>query len=193
MTVSATSGSNGLAGLPGGLRKFLKDSFVTAGNIRAAEDGRYNVFDKKLNFIPKVGTAVKQNNHVTVDKKVGNKYFAKVKATTTFSPARANSVGLIAKKQDENNYLAIEVNSSNEVRFMKYENGNRSILKSVKMEKSTGKEFTMSLDVNVNRFTFYINDRKVFSETDGSFKNGEFGFGAFEGPASFSDLEIYKA
>lgn len=191
MTVSGVGSATGSSFFTG-LRKVLSGSFGSDGLVRPPEDGRFSISGGNMLFIPNLRSSNPHHNHVTVDKNLRNRFAAKVDVEGDFSAATYKSVGMVVKKQDKDNMLVIEVNSKEEVRLVKYQDGNKSVLKSVKLDESLSSEFEMAVDVNNSKIKFSIDGEEVFSETDSSFRGGEFGFGSFTGTSTFSNLEVYQ-
>lgn len=191
MSIEAIRNS-GLAGLATGLRKILKDSFRDINNLKQGNEGRFVATSEGLQFTPKVGTTKMENNHAVVKRNLGNKYVAKVKVEGKFSAANASNVGFVLKKQDEKNMLAINMQSDGSVRLVKFENGQKSILQSVKLSDPPTDEFEMAVKVDNRKISFMVDGKEVFKTSDGSFSGGDFAFGSFRGTNRFKDLEIYR-
>ena len=191
MSIEAIRNS-GLAGLAGGLRRILFDSFKDTSNLKRGEQGRFLPTAEGLQFTPKVLNSKPESNHAVLKRNLGNRFVAKVKVEGKFSPAKASNVGFILKKQDEKNKLAINMQSDGQVRLIKFEDGKKSILKSVKLSEPPTDEFEMAVKVDNRRISFMVDGKEVFEATDDSFKGGEFGFGSFKGTNRFRDLEVYR-
>jgi hypothetical protein len=81
---------------------------------------------------------------------------------------------------------------SKEARLIKFENGQKTIIKSETLKKSPERDFNLQVEMNVNSYNFFVNGEKIMSAKDNSFSGGEFGFGALDATASFSELEIFQ-
>jgi hypothetical protein len=189
---SATNSS--LNSLSSSLRLFTNKPFGDNPQVRDGSAGRFSITGGKLSFLHDNNASPREKNHFVTTKKPGNRFFAKVDVATRFNKlsSSTNSVGMVLKKQDDKNFLAINLDSKNQVRFLKYENGNRSVLKTATLKEDVGREFDMAVDVKGSKFTFYVNGEEVFTAKDSTFSGGEFGMGGFDIPANFENLEIYK-
>lgn len=184
--------SAGLSGLAGGLRRILFDSFKDTRNLKQGSEGRFISTLEGLQFTPKVGSSKMENNHAVLKRNLGNKFVAKVKVEGKFSAANAANVGFVLNKQDEKNMLAVNMQSDGSVRLVKFENGQKSILQSVKLKNPPSDEFEMAIKVDNRKISFMVDGEEVFKTTDRSFNGGEFGFGAFRGTNRFKEFEVYK-
>jgi fructan beta-fructosidase len=174
------------------LKLALSDTFNTGANFKGGPSGNWSVASNSLSFTP-VSKSNKYQNHVTLKTKPGNKFAASVDVKMSdFSSLEVKSAGFILRKQDKDNFLAVELNTKNEAKFVRYEKGVKTVLKAVKLKNDTEKNFNMKVEANVNRFDFYIDNRKVLSANDSTFKEGELAFGAFEDTTSFENFKLYS-
>ena len=188
---SATSSLNSLSS---SLRLFTNKPFGENPQVRDGSAGRFSITAGKLSFLHDSKASPKEKNHFVTTKKPGNRFFAKVDVETHFNKLSStkNSVGMVLKKQDDRNFLAINIDSRDQVRFLKYENGNRSVLKTATLKDGVDRKFNMAVDVKGSNFTFYVDGEEVFTAKDSTFTGGEFGMGGFDIPANFENLEVYK-
>ncbi len=191
MSIEAIRDS-GLASLASGLRRILYDPFKDTNNLKRGDEGRFLPTAEGLQFTPKIISSKLESNHAVLKRKLGNRYVAKVKVEGKFSAAKAANVGFILKKQNEDNKLAINMQSNGQVRLIKFEDGKKSILQSVKLTDPPTDEFEMAVKVDNRKISFMVDGKEVFETSDNSFSGGEFGFGSFRGTNRFRDLEIFR-
>lgn len=174
------------------MRKFIRDPFGPNPQIKEGSKGRFNIINRKLQFFHDKGETEPTKNHVVLDRKAGNKFFASVDVEAKFSGITNTSVGMILKKQDDKNYYAVELGSDKNVRFLEFKDGNRSVLKVKKMDERVDKKFNMAIDVQGPSMKFLVDGEEIFTAKDSTHKGGEFGFGSFTTTANFTNLEVYK-
>ncbi len=191
MSIEAIRDS-GLANLASGLRRIIFDSFKDTDNLKRGDEGRFLTTTEGLQFTPKIISSKPESNHAVLKRRLGNRFVAKVKVEGKFSEAKASNVGFIIKKQDENNKIAISMQSNGQVRLIKFEDGKKSILQSVKLTDPPIDEFEMAVKVDNRKISFMVDGKEVFETSDSTFKGGEFGFGSFRGTNRFRDLEIFR-
>ena len=94
---------------------------------------------------------------------LGNRFVAKVKVEGKFSPAKASNVGFILKNRMKKINLQSTCNLMDKLDLIKFEDGKKSILKSVKLSEPPTDEFEMAVKVDNRRISFMV-DGKVLKQ-----------------------------
>jgi len=176
------------------LNRIYQDNFQNADGIQRLGKGAFSVVGNTLHYRPDIKEAVPTNNFVAVNRRMGEKYSARLDVkVSALSQVGAKRVSLVTDYHDEKNHTALIYNSNNrEAQLIRYQNGNKQILGIKTLETNPGREFSIQVDKNFNRQDFYIEGEKIFSfqDTAGTKKNGAFGFGALDSEVSFRNLKI---
>jgi hypothetical protein len=101
--------------------------------------------------------------------------------------------GLVWRYIDAKNYYIVRVNPlENNIRLYKVVNGNRRQMQSEKTSVKIGEWFTVTVKAMGNSIECFLNDKKVFSDSDDTFPNpGLVGFWSKADAVSlFDDLKI---
>jgi len=173
------------------MREFIRDPFGPNPRIKEGTSGRFNITDRKLQFFHDKGQREPTKNHFVIDKSPGNKFAASVDVKAKFTGVTRNMVGMILKKQDDENYYAVEIGSDKKARFFEFKDGNRSVLKVKDLDKLNS-EFNLSTSVDGAQMKVMIDGEEIFKVRDSTHTGGDFGLGGFNTPAMFENLKVYK-
>ncbi len=188
--------NNTLSAFASSLNRVYSDNFKNEDGIKRLGKGAFSVVGNTLHYRPDLKEAVPTNNFVAVDRRMGEKYSARLDVkVSALSQVGAKRVSLVTDYHDEKNHVALVYNSNNrEAQLIRYQNGNKQILGIKTLETNPGREFSIQVDKNFSKQDFYIEGEKVFSfqDTANGQKNGSFGFGALDSEVSFRNLKIYQ-
>lgn len=190
MSVSAISGS-GILNFTQRMREFIQDPFGSTPKVKEGTSGHFTITNRKLQFFHKKGEKEPTKNHFVLEKSPGNKFAASVDVSVKFTGVTRNSVGMVLKKKDDDNYYAVEIGSDKKARFFEFKDGNRSVLKIKNLDEINPK-FNLSANVDGPQMKIMIDGEEIFNVRDTTHSGGQLGFGGFDTPANFENLKVYR-
>lgn len=115
---------------------------------------------------------------------------ARVKATRFSGPDRW--FGLMARYRDEDNYYYVTMRSTNVVSLRKLVNGTVFILDSAALPVTTGKWYTLRMEVVGSSLRTYVDGRLLLEASDTSHAQGTYGLVTYKTTARFDDVSVVQ-